>query len=236
MYVQKTDEEFGETTKLLLVDATPNIRSGFIKKVYGLVGMQLLITFGWMLSVSSNAAIASFVVDHPSINMAFVFSGLILMCPLIAFREKHPYNILLLFGFTICEAYMIGGVAAVYALQAQTHLVIVSLGLTVLIFGVLSAYVHATKRDLTFLESWLSIGLVVLVGMGLMMAFFPFSYATQVLLAGLGIALFSGYILYDTSTMIHYMTPDDAIVAAVQLYLDILNLFLCLLQLLSARE
>lgn len=236
MYVQKIDEELGETTKLLLVDATPNIRSGFIKKVYGLVGMQLLITFGWMLSVLGNADLASFVVDHPSINMAFAFFGLILMCPLIAFREKHPYNMLLLLGFTICEAYMIGGVSAVYAQRAQTHLVIASLGLTVLIFGVLSAYVHITKRDLTFLESWLSIGLLVLIGMGLMMAFFPYSYPMQVLLAGLGIALFSGYIMYDTSTMVHYMTPDDAIVAAVQLYLDILNLFLCLLQLLSARE
>ena len=45
--------------------------------------------------------------------------------------------------------------------------------------------------------------------------------------------IFSGYVLYDTSTMLLHMTPDDAIVAVIQLYLDVVNLFLCVLQVLD---
>ena len=51
-----------------------------------------------------------------------------------------------------------------------------------------------------------------------------------------GALLFSGYILYDTSVILHKLGPDDYIVAAINLYLDIVNLFLYLLQILRGCQ
>ena len=51
-----------------------------------------------------------------------------------------------------------------------------------------------------------------------------------------GALLFVGYILYDTSLIIHHLGPDDYVVAAVTLYLDIINLFLYLLELLRMLQ
>ena len=47
-----------------------------------------------------------------------------------------------------------------------------------------------------------------------------------------GALLFVGYILYDTSVIVHHLGPDDYVVAAVTLYLDIINLFLDFLKIL----
>jgi len=51
-----------------------------------------------------------------------------------------------------------------------------------------------------------------------------------------GALLFSGYILYDTSVIMHHMGPDDYVMAAISLYLDIINLFLYLLEILRMLQ
>ena len=51
-----------------------------------------------------------------------------------------------------------------------------------------------------------------------------------------GSLIFSGYILYDTSMIMHCYGPDDYVMAAIQLYLDIINLFLYLLELLRMLQ
>jgi FtsH-binding integral membrane protein len=53
---------------------------------------------------------------------------------------------------------------------------------------------------------------------------------------GLGALIFSGYIIYDTDNIIKRYTYDEYIWAAVSLYLDIINLFLSLLQVLRAAD
>merc|ERR1712166_1706923 len=52
----------------------------------------------------------------------------------------------------------------------------------------------------------------------------------------MGALLFSGYILYDTSVIMLHMGPDDYIMASVSLYLDIINLFLYLLEILRFMQ
>lgn len=53
---------------------------------------------------------------------------------------------------------------------------------------------------------------------------------------GLGAIIFSGYIIYDTNNLIKRFSYDDYIWAAVSLYLDIINLFLALLNILRATD
>ena len=80
----------------------------------------------------------------------------------------------------------------------------------------------------------LFVGLIVVVVASLVGIFIP-SQAYQMALAGVSALLFCGYILYDTSDIIHG-GETNYIIAAMRLYLDILNLFLSLLRLLSRRD
>ena len=64
-------------------------------------------------------------------------------------------------------------------------------------------------------------------------AFFPISSAAMALLGAL---LFCGYIVVDTQALLTRLGPDDYVFAALSLFLDLVNLFLRLLQLLGQRE
>ena len=81
------------------------------------------------------------------------------------------------------------------------------------------------------MEAGLSSGLLLLIFWGLFSLFFP------ALAGGLyslfGALLFSGYIIFDTWQITERLGYDDHILASITLYLDILNLFLFILRLLS---
>ncbi|XP_072081058.1 BI1-like protein [Arachis hypogaea] len=62
--------------------------------------------------------------------------------------------------------------------------------------------------------------------------FFPFGPAAHAIYGGIGAMIFSGYIIYDTDNLIKCFTYDEYIGASVTLYLDILNLFLAILNML----
>lgn len=235
MYKQRTDIESAET-KLLLNDVPPSVRSGFVCKVYGLVSFQLVLTFGWMLFASLHEGMRFFVLENQGLLLMSGILGLVLICPTMSYQDKYPHNLLLLFGFTLCETYSLGAVGAVYTSQSHGSLLLCSFALSIGIFVSLSLFMQVTKRDMTFIEGSLTSGMFILIGMGLILEFLPHLALGSVIFSGCGVALFVGYILYDTSTMLHYMTPDDAIAAAIQLYLDVLNLFLCILQLMNGSD
>lgn len=69
-------------------------------------------------------------------------------------------------------------------------------------------------------------GLMTLVGAGFIQMFLPFSQTMDLVFAGAGCVIFSGYIVYDTHMIQKRLSPDEWILATVSLYLDVLNLFL----------
>lgn len=62
---------------------------------------------------------------------------------------------------------------------------------------------------------------------------FIFGFSTGMIYALCGSALFCAFILYDTSNVMRHCHYDDYMIAAVELYLDIINLFLYILELLA---
>lgn len=58
----------------------------------------------------------------------------------------------------------------------------------------------------------------------------------EVLIAVGGSLLFCGFIIFDTHMMMHKLSPEEYILATVNLYLDVLNLFLYILQLFGERK
>lgn len=139
----------------------------------------------------------------------------------------------LVFLFTGAMGFSIGPMLNAY-LQTFTNgpqLIAGALAGTGVIFFTLSAYAMTTRKDFSYMGGMLMVALVVLFLGSLAGLFLPIPML-HIGLSCLGILIFSGYILWDTSNIIHgYET--NYITATVSLYINIFNLFVRLLHLLS---
>ena len=75
-----------------------------------------------------------------------------------------------------------------------------------------------------------------MIGISIVSIFFPFSSSLELLQSGAGACLFSAFIVIDTQMMLHKLSTDEYILCAINLYLDIINLFLYILKIMSKKE
>ena len=114
----------------------------------------------------------------------------------------------------------------------QANSVLLAWGLTLSIFIGLSIYVHWTKKDFNYLGAGLFASLwVLLLGGFIQLIWLPSDQLLNTFLAILGSIVACGYILYDTSDIMLRLTPDDFVYASMTLYLDVIMLFIRLLEL-----
>lgn len=118
-------------------------------------------------------------------------------------------------------------------------LIMQALGGTALVFFALSGYVLTTRKDFSFMGGFLMVGIITVVIASL--AFVVLSLfnihmpAMQLAMSAVIVLLMSGFILYDTSAIIHG-GETNYIMATVRLYLDILNMFTALLHILGVMN
>lgn len=160
--------------------------------------------------------------------LALSVAGLIVLFATMALRNS-VWGLALVFVFTGLEGLTLGPVLNAYLKMPNgPEIVMTAAGATAGIFALLSAYATASKRDFSFLGGFLFVGLLCMVIASLVLIFFPVP-AGQVILAAVGVLIFSGYILYDTANLVRG-GESNYIMATIGLYLDILNLFLSLLR------
>lgn len=120
----------------------------------------------------------------------------------------------------------------IHAFANGTELVMLALGGTGAIFLGLSGYALSTRKDFSFMGGFIMVGVLVafLAGIGALIFSIP---ALSLAVSAMFILLMSGFILYQTSEMIHG-GETNYIMATVGLYITIYNLFTSLLHLLGA--
>ncbi|MBC7404079.1 MAG: Bax inhibitor-1 family protein [Cytophaga sp.] len=144
-------------------------------------------------------------------------------------------GVLLIFGFTGLMGFSLGPTMNHYlSLPNGSEIVGTALLATGAAFLGLSAYVQVTKKDFAFLGGFLMIGLVGLVVVSLVGIFFPVP-GMSLALAYVSVLIFGGYILYDTSDIISGR-QTNYIMATISLYLDILNMFLAILRIVTGSR
>lgn len=195
-------------------------RSAFISKVYTMLGISLLFCCGGALYGLSMPAGAYFPMMIAEFIVFFLCMG---------FRRAYPLNLALLFLFTTLSGLTLGPILNHYT-HGYGNILPTVTATTALTFGGLSAYVHISKKDFSFLGGALFVGLMGIIVVGLIGFFVP-ALVGNVLYALAGVLLFSGYILYDTSNLMRRYEQDEYVAATLSLYLDIINLFLFLLRL-----
>ncbi|KAJ8867362.1 hypothetical protein PR048_031163 [Dryococelus australis] len=211
--------------------ASLHVRMGFLRKVYGLLGVQLLVSTViagvCMLQEDVKAFIHS---NDWLLFCAFVLSFGFLIA-LHMKRREFPTNLILLAGFTVVEAYSVGVVLTYFEQAVVLH----ALLLTLVIVAGLTAFTLQTKRDFSFLGVGLFVGLSMLLMAGLVQMVVG-STALELAISIGGAILFSLFIVVDTQMLMKTLSPEEYIVATITLYLDIINLFLHILRALEAAR
>ncbi|VFR02091.1 unnamed protein product [Cuscuta campestris] len=211
-----------------VAEEPPEHRWGFIRKVYIILSIQIFLTAGVAYAVVKIHPIQQFLTSTPAgivVQILIIITPFIVLIGLCAYSEKHPVNHILLTIFTLSFALLVGLACAhtkgEIVLEASILSGVVVTGLTLYTFW-------ATKRGLEFefLGPFLFSATLVLIGFGLIQAFWPLGRLSRMIYSGLSAILYCGYIIYDTYKLIKRCSYDEYIWAVVSLYIDVVGLFL----------
>jgi len=231
-----------------------------MNKVYGLmsVGMVLTAAAAWAIGGLSITAeptayqigTTRYLTDFGYALYASPLKWVIMFLPLImvfafgAMINRLSAAAAQLFFYTFAAAM---GVSISWIFAVFTGVSIVQTFLvTAIAFAGLSLWGYTTKRDLTGWGSFLMMGLIGIIVASLLNLWFA-SSALQFAISIIGVLLFAGLTAYDTQKIkmtyvMHAQHGDQewlaksAIMGALNLYLDFINLFMFLLQFMGNRE
>jgi len=222
----------------------------YLRKVYALftggvgfaiAGALVALYAGAPVDVSTRGGLlalpplVAFAVDHYIVMMLVYFGAFFAASSL---RRTPGVNVLALFGYTfvtglfLAPSLFFAQLVASHGASLDASPVRDAFLLTGAAFAGLTGFVFVSKKDFSFLGASLSMGIWVVLG-AMILGMFVHSAALSLAVASVGVLLFSGYILYDTSRILR--DPEaDAVSAALRLFLDVVNLFLFLLRILSS--
>lgn len=200
-----------------------------LRNTYALLGISMIPTvIGAFVGMSMNF---SFAAEHPFMFAIGAMAVLYGMFAAINANRNSSVGVVLLLGLTFLLGLLLGPILQ-HALHLQNGGQIVGLaaGGTGLILMTLSAIATTTKKDFSFMGKFLLVGIILLIVASLANIFLQIP-AMALALSAVGVLLFSGFILYDVSRIVNG-GETNYIMATLQLYMSIYNLFTSLLQLL----
>ncbi|KAL4608992.1 protein lifeguard 3-like [Arapaima gigas] len=205
------------------------VRHAFVRKVYLILACQFLVTLGIV-------AVFVFVA-------VFVITYLVLICcqgP----RRRYPWNLILLSIFVrkthfllifLCSAFL----SSYY----DTDAVLLAVGITVVVCVVITLFSFQTKVDLTSCRGlFCALAIVLLVTALVASIVLSIKYVLWVhmLYAAVGAVIYTLFLAYDTQLLIgrgkYALSPEEYVFGALILYIDIVQLFLFLLQLIGGSS
>jgi FtsH-binding integral membrane protein len=207
--------------------------------VYNNMGLGLLVSGIIAYIVGTSPVLASAVFGGPQAYL-FIFAPLVAVLALSFGIEKMSVNTarLAFYGFAAIMGISLSSIFITYQLGSIFQVFLI----TACMFGGMSLYGYTTKKDLTSIGSFLIMGLWGLVIASIVNIFMQNS-VMQLVIAAIGVVVFTGLTAYDTQKIkeIYYHTEGDtrakaAIMGALNLYLDFINLMISLIQLLGQRK
>ncbi len=209
----------------------------YLNKVYAWMAATMLVTAGTALYALQSAEMLTWVVSNIWLLILGSIGVIIVMC-LAARRLTAGALGILLMVFAVAEGLLFGPILCHYTQE--------SLGLTFActagMFGAMSLFGAMTKINMSSWGRGLFMGLIGLIIAGIANAFWG-NGMTELIISAAGVILFSILTAYDTQKLLQeglYGTEEErskgAILGALSLYLDFINLFLYLLRFLGRDE
>ncbi|CAH8536234.1 unnamed protein product [Schistosoma curassoni] len=184
---------------------------------------------------ASNHARLSMILDSATFLCTYIA---LVCCPSV--RRRYPGNVIALSVFTLAFSYMTGTITSFY----DTQSVLVAVVITACLCIAISVFAIQTRIDITKCTSLifvLSI-VVMLTGLACVIVFAVSgpNRILQVVYGGLAALLFGVYLAFDTQHIIGgrelELSAEEYIFGALQLYLDVVNLFLIILSFFGNRD
>ena len=224
------------TNPAISYPTTAGVRTGteratLVRRTYTLVFASVIVTMVGAAFGLSQPALMGAVARHP------IIAFLCMLAPLwLAMRapREFPRNILLTFLFTFAEGVWLSPILFIYG-RTQPGVIGQAALLTLSSFGVLTLYATLSRRDFSAWGGFFTVGLWVLIATALLNMFFRNPAASLWISAG-AVLVFSGLLVYDTWRLRNVFGPDDYVAAAVHIYLDLINMFVAILNLLGGRR
>jgi FtsH-binding integral membrane protein len=223
-------------------DQTQVIQAAFMSKVYTWMSGGLAITGLIAMWVASIEGIGLMIQENMMLFYGLFIGEILLVGYLIARINKMSAQTaaLIFTGYAALNGLTLSVVFLVYELGSIGSTFFVTAGT----FGVMSAYGYYTKKDLT---SWGNLLFMALIGfiIASVVNFFMQSEMLYWLITYAGVLIFVGLTAYDTQKIKRMSTANElgsegetktAIVGALMLYLDFINLFLLLLRVMGDRK
>lgn len=196
-----------------------------LKNTYLLLGMTLLFS-----ALTAGISMAVGLGQGTALILSLVGFGLLFVVNRTADSSK---GLPAIFAFTGVMGASIGPMLNHYlAMPSGPALVMQALGATAVVFFGLSAYALSTRKDFSYMGGFLMVGLIVAV-VAMIANIFLNIPALSLTISAAVVMIMSGLILFDTSRIING-GETNYIRATVSLYLNIYNLFIHLLHLLTA--
>lgn len=195
-----------------------------LRNTYLLLSMTLLFS-----ALTAGFAMAT---NAPPLHWLVTLGGYFGLLFVVTRLRNSAWGLLAVFALTGFLGYTLGPILNFYlSLPNGSQVVMTALGGTGAIFLALSGYALVSRKDFSFMGSFLMVGILVafLAGLGAMLFGIP---ALSLAVSGMFVLLMSGMILWQTSDIIHG-GETNYIMATVTLYITIFNLFVSLLQILG---
>lgn len=236
--------ESGEDEEFAASDGfdTVSLRHAFIRKVYMILAVQLLITTAIVAVFTFVESVRAFVQANQALYWAsyavyFIIHMVLVCCT--GPRRKHPWNLILLLLFTLALSYMTGTISSFYSTKA----VFLALGITALVCISVTVFCFQTKVDFTKCRGLFCVlGIVMFVTgiITIIVLSFKYIYWLHMLYAAMGAIVFTMFLAYDTQLLIgnrkYSIGPDEYIFGALSIYVDVIQIFLFLLQIIGSSN
>ena len=236
----QTTRSFGTAAGAAKIDA--GLRA-HMNKVYGLMSVAMLITGGVAWAVGTNDAMVQAIFMTP-LKWVVMFAPLVLVMVFSAMLNRLSVAAAQLFFYVYAAAVGLS-LAFIFAVYTQTSIAQTFL-VTSIAFAGLSLYGYTTKRDLSGFGTFLMMGLIGIIVASIVNIFLA-SSALAFAISVIGVLIFAGLTAYDTQSIkneyVEHARHGDqdwlgksAIMGALRLYLDFINMFMFLLQFMGNRE
>lgn len=232
------DPEGGPPAEVKVGTAETSVRLGFLRKVYTILTLNFLITVGFACFCSFVLPVRRWIFNNSWLQWVGLVVVIAAMIGLACCRIPPPFNIGLLALFVAGFSLLIGTICAIYFEVGWGGVVLQAFLATAAIFIAITTYIMITKKDFSYLGSFLFGALIALIVVSLCTFVFRLVVGRVNKWVGFAISVFGallmvGYLLYDTSLVVTRYGPDDWLIAVISLYTDVMNLFLFLLNIFS---
>lgn len=220
--------------------SNPSYIAQYMTKVYGWMVAALLVTAAVAWFTASNAAMVEIIFGNRILFFGLII-GQIFLVGFLSLRISKMSAATAAIVF-LAYAMLNGFTFAIYLLAFSASSVFLVFAITAGTFAVMSAIGYFTKTDLTSFGRLMIMGLVGVI-IASLVNIFMHSSTLYYIISYVAVGIFVGLIAYDTQKIKAYALMDaeedrkrGAIIGALALYLDFINLFVYLLRLLGSRR